>query len=230
MMQMQKIKNICRFSLHGPKWIRGTEHTHYNCNKIHSGFYFTRWDWSLDIDVSPEIIPVISHLYVSYSQPHFLVLNWCVFLFVTCWCNTVERNYFMFHVNRAIIRILLFQMSLSTIPGTAPVWGTSLCLESCVLVYCVCVFLMNGKLWIAVVMESHCLVIPVTVSSVWVWAGPWSVWAKLATDNFVSLSHPEWLLTAFASGPRFYSTLDSNYFLYKNNVFKIKHWSLLILP
>lgn len=51
---------------------------------------------------------------------------------------------FMFHVNQAIIRLLLFQMSLTTIPGLAPVGGTSLCLDSCVVflfTVCVCVFL-----------------------------------------------------------------------------------------
>ncbi len=84
-----------------------------------------------------------------YSQPHFLVLNWYVFLFVTCWC-ILWREIIYVPCESSYHPPITFQMSLSTIPGTAPVWGTSLCLESCVLVYCVCVcvcvFLMNGKL------------------------------------------------------------------------------------
>lgn len=103
----------------------------------------------------------ISHFSVSYSQTQFFH-HWRVFLFVTCWCNPAERNYFLFHVSPASFGFYFsrwakpqFQEQLG--PRNIPELG---CLCSCLL--CVCV--VNGKRWIAAVITSHCLVIPVPAS------------------------------------------------------------------
>lgn len=111
-----------------------------------------------------------------FTHTHFLAFTWRVFCLsladVILWRGII----FMLHVNRAIIRQLLFQMSLTMIPGMFPV----LVFLFTVRVY-MRVFLMNERLWMAVVMESHCLVIPVTV---------WVCWLKQISCNFLLHTFP----------------------------------------
>lgn len=140
-----------------------------------------------------QATPDISRFSVSYSQTLFFIIG--VFSCLSL-ADVIPRRGIIFS-SMWIQHHLAFSFpdELKHSSRNSPVRGTSLNSYGCVLlVYCVCV--MNGKLWIATVIKSHCLVIPVPASSVWVWAEvpPRLLAATRLTFSTLSLIEPEELV------------------------------------